>query len=238
MAKQTFFNLFFLLTLAVFSGCMATNRETLDLRDDMSQLQIRINELQQNQADLSSKMDKVLSNIGPLSTELKETQNRMSFLGQRLDDAQAAILTKMDKLSEKISGAPLPSTLVPTEIYNTSYADYERGNFDLAIKGFGSYLEKYPNTDLASSAGYYLGESYLSEKDYENALKSFRSVQTAYPNSEQAAAAMYKEAAVLGLSGKKDESETVYKNLINKYPNATEAIKAKEKLGIQEADAK
>lgn len=125
--KKISANLFFIAAFVAFSGCMASNREVLDLRDDMSQLQIRINELQQNQADLSAKMDKVLANIGPLSAELKETQDRMSFLGQRLDDAQAGIMLKMDKLSEKISGSPLPSALVPTELYNTSYADYTSG---------------------------------------------------------------------------------------------------------------
>ena len=238
MTKTIFYNTALFLMLAVFSGCMASNRETLDLRDDISQLQIKINELQQNQADLSAKMDKVLANIGPLSFELKETQNRMSFLGQRLDDAQADILNKMDKLSVKMSGAPLPSTLVPTEMYNTSYADYERGNFDLAIKGFNSYIEKYPNSEMAPGAAYYLGESYLSKKDYEKALKSFESVHKNFPKSEMAASSMFKEALALELSGKKTEAASVYKELIKEHPDAPDALKAKEKLGIKEADAK
>ena len=238
MTKKIFLNAFFLLMFALLSGCMATNRETIDLRDDISQLQIRIDQLQQNQADLSVKMDKLLANMGPLSVELKETQSRMSFLGQHLDDAQAGILTKMDKLSEKMSGAPLPSVIVPTEIFNTSYADYTSGKFDLAIKGFTSYLEKYPNTEMAPSARYYLGESYLTQKDYENALISFQSVRKNYPKSEMAAPSAFKEASVLELSGKKKESVTAYNNLIKDYPNAPEAVKAREKLGIKEADGK
>jgi len=227
-----------ILIVASLSGCMATNQEVLGLRDDISQLQIKINELQQNQADLSVKMDKVISNIDPLNYELKETQDKMSSLSQRLDDAQAGILSKMDKLSVKISGAPLPTAPTPTQIYNASCRDYSSGNYDLAIKGFSSYLKEFPDTEMAPQAQYYLGDSYLSEKNYDSAVKAFQAVEKNYPKSELIAASMLKEAAVLEFMGKKQEAINIYENLVKDHPNASEASQAKEKLGVKETNAK
>jgi TolA-binding protein len=51
-----------------------------------------------------------------------------------------------------------PTGLSPQEVYNTAYADYLKGNFDLAMDGFKIYRDSFPDSPLADNALYWIGE--------------------------------------------------------------------------------
>ncbi|MBI4378548.1 MAG: caspase family protein, partial [Nitrospinae bacterium] len=59
------------------------------------------------------------------------------------------------------------------EIFNTAYSDFLKGSFQLAITGFRSYIEKYPDTELAGKSQYWIGECYYSMGEYEKAILEF-----------------------------------------------------------------
>ena len=220
------------------SGCIATSREMINLRDDISQLQGKINDLQQNQADLSVKMDYLVSKLDPLSAQLQETQSRMVLLGQRLDDMESGMTTRMNMLSEKMSGSALPATPSPSQMYQAAYADYSAAKYELAAKGFAMYLGKYPASEMAPNAQYYLGECYFSQKDLENSLQSFQGVQKRYPKSSFIPAAMLKEGLTLELMGKATDASHTLGALVKAYPGSPEASIAREKIKARKHNAK
>ncbi|MBM3284642.1 MAG: tetratricopeptide repeat protein, partial [Candidatus Aminicenantes bacterium] len=67
----------------------------------------------------------------------------------------------------KPAGPPL--ALSPQDLYNTAYADYLQGNFDLAIDGFKIYRDNFPESPLADNALYWIGECYFSQRNFEAA---------------------------------------------------------------------
>jgi tol-pal system protein YbgF len=225
---------------AVFAlnGCLATSTEIKDLRDDIYQLQLKLNEVQSNQADIASKMDTLSTDMGSLNFELQETQNRMSLLSQRLDDVESGISQRMNKLFEQLSGTALSISPPPSELYNLAYSDFSKGRYDLAIVGFKSYLEKYPQGELAAQAQYYIGESYYSQSQWQNALDAFKAVDANFVQSDMVPAARLKSALSLKQLGKSKESTRVLESLIKDFPSSSEAFAAKEQLSTSPSNGK
>ncbi|MHB9155250.1 MAG: tol-pal system protein YbgF [Endomicrobiales bacterium] len=223
---------------ASISGCVATSGEIGGLRDDIHELQLKLNELHRNQADLSSKMDNLGSTMGPLTSQLTETQNRMSLLGQRLDDLESNLGQRMSKLTEHLSDSSLSVSPPPSEVYRIAYSDFSRGKYDLAIVGFKSYLDKYPQGELGGQAQYYLGECYYSQNKWDTALAQFEKVEKSYPYGESVPAARLKRALCLELLGRGKEGRELLRAVVKDYPNTTEAFTAQEKLKSYQTDGK
>ncbi|MGH7361979.1 MAG: hypothetical protein ACREJI_10250, partial [Candidatus Methylomirabilales bacterium] len=51
----------------------------------------------------------------------------------------------------------VPPGATPDEVYKAALNDYTRGNYDLAISGFKTYLQLFPKTSLVGNAQYWLG---------------------------------------------------------------------------------
>lgn len=215
------------------SGCIATSREMIDLRDDIAQLQATLSIVQRNQADISVKMDSLTTSMSALTEELSATQNHMSLLSQRLDDVESNINQRVVKLSEKVAptgAAPTAIEPAPSELYRMAYSDFSRGKYDVAYEGFKVYLEKYPKGELAPQAQFYLGECLYSQNDWSKALDQYDLVERMFPRSESVAPARLKRAQCLELLGQLRESREVLKSLIKDFPNSQEAVTARDKL--------
>jgi tol-pal system protein YbgF len=230
MKKHIFLAAIFCLPI-VLSGCFATSQDMVDMRDDMYQLLNKLNELQRNQADLSSKMDTVVSKMDMLGSKLEDTQNRMSLLGQRLDDVETNLSQREGKLFEQLSGTALNAGPMPSDLYRMAYGDFSAGKYDLAVTGFKAYLEKYATGALADQSQYYIGESYYAKNNWTEALSAFQLVEKTYPASSLMPAVRLKKAACLEQLGKKDDSTAILQSLVKDYPASTEAQTAREKLG-------
>ena len=227
-----------ILSPLLLSGCLATSQEMLDMRDDMYQLLLKLNEVQRNQADLSAKMDTMVGKMDMLGSKLEETQNRMSLLGQRLDDVETNITQRTGKLFEQLSGSAMNAGPMPSDLYRMAYGDFSSGKYDVAITGFKSYLEKYATGSLADQAQYYIGESYYAKSDWANALAGFDAVEKTYPKSTLLSAVRLKKAACLEQQGKSADAKTLLQSLVKDYPASAEAQTAREKLGTAASDDK
>ncbi|MDA3932966.1 MAG: tol-pal system protein YbgF [Gammaproteobacteria bacterium] len=57
---------------------------------------------------------------------------------------------------------------------------------------FRDFIQRYPDSDLAANAQYWLGESYYASGNYDLALSSFNDLLDKYPNSSKAGDALLK----------------------------------------------
>jgi len=125
---------------------------------------------------------------------------------------------------------PPTSSLSPQDTYNSAYADYLKGNFELAIEGFKMYRENFPDSPLTDNALYWIGECYYSQRKFEEAINQFNNLIMSYPQGDKIAAAYLKKGFALAELGKKDEAVVVFKLLSGKYPLAEESRIAQEKI--------
>jgi tol-pal system protein YbgF len=131
----------------------------------------------------------------------------------------------------------VPSTsLSPQEVYNMAYADYLKGNFDLATDGFKIYRDNFPDSPLADNALYWIGECFFSQRKFNEAIDEFNNLILNYPQGDKIAAAYLKKGLSLAELRRKDEALVVFKLLVSKYPLEEEARIAQEK--IKELSAK
>ncbi len=124
---------------------------------------------------------------------------------------------------------PLPA-LSPQDVYNTAYADYLQGNFDLAIDGFKIYRDNFPESPLADNALFWIGECHFSQKKFGAAIEEFNDLILNYPQSDKIAATYLKKGLALAELGRKEEALMVLKLLLGKYPFEEEARIAQDKI--------
>ena len=114
--------------------------------------------------------------------------------------------------------------------YERLLALFRDGNLDEARQGFAVFLRDHPNSDLASNARYWLGESHYGKKDYKRAIDSYDRVELDFPQSEKVPAAILKKGyAYLAMKDTKRAS-SAFKQVVTLYPRSPEAGKASDKL--------
>lgn len=107
---------------------------------------------------------------------------------------------------------------------------FRDGDIDGALYGFTTFLLKYPKSDLAPNACYWLGESYYAKRDFRKAIETYEAVRLNYPDSEKVPAAMLKTGYAYLASKDKKRALLAFEQVVILYPKSPEAIKASEKL--------
>ncbi len=213
-----------------FYSCIATSNQILSLSEDIAQLKTEISSLKtemsilkKNQAELNSKMAKLDSNLQVYTEKLEENKYKMSFLAQRMDDIHSSLTQRMDILSKQLPKVDTSILPLPTELFNMAYNDYSRGLYDLSIRGFKDYLERYPNSELAPKAYYYLSDSYFVKKQFNECLKIIDEFLTKYSKDELCPAMLYKKMQCFSSLGMEEQAKDVADYIMKTYPNSKEA---------------
>jgi tol-pal system protein YbgF len=151
---------------------------------------------------------------------------------QNPEQQDASVETGGGEAGEPVPKPPStpPPNLSPQELYTMARSDYLKGNFQLAIDGFGMYREHFTDSPLVDNALYWIGECYFSQEKYEDAITQFNDLILSYPDSDKIAAAYLKKGIGLSLLGKTDEALAVLKLMVSKFPLEDEAKIAQQKI--------
>lgn len=221
MRYSIIFSAFFAFAL---SACIpGGNQEVTDLRGEVAQMQIQFKELQRNHADLYAKADTEFVTLDVLTASVQDLQTKVSSLTQKIQDMEA---------SAKSRNRDAGDAVLPSDLYQNAYSDYSMGKYDLAFKGFQSFVEKYPNAELAPQSVYFMGECFYSRSKWQEALNEFQKVEQKYPRSEHVAPARLRIALCYELLGKKSQAMNVFGSIVKDFPQSSEALTAKEKIRI------
>jgi tol-pal system protein YbgF len=130
---------------------------------------------------------------------------------------------------QPIAPAP-PPNISHQKMYDTSYADYAAGQWELAISGFESYIRMFGRSPLADDAQLNIGNAYYSEGKFNEAVEAFQKVIRDYPQSDSVPAAWYKLGLTYDRLGQPDLARKAFDTVIKNYPTASESILAKQRL--------
>ena len=165
----------------------------------------------------------LLQEIRALAGKLDETSTRISALAQQV--AELKLLSKP---------LPQPSTpssdLSPEAIYDRASGDLVRGNYDLAVQGFASYLNSTPGGAKAANAQYGIGEAYYYQGKMQQAITAYTRILTDYPDSDLCASALYKRAKAELAIKESENAIADLKEILERYPSSSEANLAKTEL--------
>jgi tol-pal system protein YbgF len=183
-----------------------------------------------------------------ISAALKDITDRVSDLSERVQTMPAAapaptVYTAPAPAAGGPAAAPIspgtaapvaapvnPQAPAPRELYTQAYADYARGNYDLAIQEYSDYLRNYPDTDLSDNAQYWIGECQYSKQKYPEAIAAWDELLRQYPSSDKIPDARFKKGMALERLGRRSQALLEYRFVAERFPNSEAGRKAREKL--------
>lgn len=114
--------------------------------------------------------------------------------------------------------------------YDRAFDELRSGDFPAASRLFAAFIQRYPQSDLAPNAYYWLGESYYATQNYPIALDTFQNLLQRFPTSSKAAGALLKVGYSHYEMQQWDAAGDALNQVIQQYPGSTEARMAEGRL--------
>ena len=209
---------------AVLSGCAVPQqlpKQALTRADLQS--------LEQGQQDLARQLQRLQDNVLLIEARVQDQQHvieetRMTLAALKVTPAGE----KTEPEAAEPAGASPDTTRSPTEIYLQAFADYTSGRFRQGIAGFESFIRRYPESEYADNARYWLGECYYSLQQYEQAAQEFARLVEEYPQGNKSPEALLKMTSALLRMDQPERASQALKILLQRYPDSSAARKARQ----------
>ncbi|MGE8069452.1 tol-pal system protein YbgF [Pseudomonas sp. NPDC089569] len=114
--------------------------------------------------------------------------------------------------------------------YDAAFDLIKAKDFDKASQAFTAFLRKYPNSQYAGNAQYWLGEVNLAKGDLQGAGQAFAKVSQLYPKHAKVPDSLYKLADVERRLGHTDRVKGILQQVVSQYPGTSAAQLAQRDL--------
>ncbi|SYZ73887.1 exported hypothetical protein [Candidatus Zixiibacteriota bacterium] len=232
--------------LLLFSGCaMKTDiirvEDKIDamrvdqqrMNDTMTRLDSMVTAESSGNSELRAQMSSAISDLTDqfriMQANMNDLMSQVGNLVQNQNSRPTYVGPQTGTDSTGKTASPPPGVDCQT-LYDDSFVNVRRGQYQEAIKGFNDYLKYCGTQESAADARFWIGESYYSLDDYKEALSQFSQVIKDYPSSKKGPGAMYKMGRCYEELGQKKEAKATFNKIVTSYPGTLEATQAKEKL--------
>ena len=238
---------------------LRSNASLLKLQQDFENLEKKLDQSpaisQEEYADLKYTIQTFKENFQHLEGLIEEINHRFGDSAQKerevltkkleqLDHAVSKNYEKVIRLEKYMGFEPSveKEPQVNQEISQKPEKDRQQSLYDFAKKlfddgekenariQFENFINKYPDSDNADNARFWIADSYYSEKWFEKAILEYQKVLEEYPNSNKLAAARLKQGYAFAELGEKANARLILQELLKKHPDSNEAKYAKKKL--------
>jgi tol-pal system protein YbgF len=173
--------------------------------------------------------------IDNLAKSAKANDERIYRIEQYLNFEPSASKEPAKKATETTTAKIIPAgqsenQLGEDDIYRLAKQAFDQGDSDAARNKFQELLEKYPKSERADNAQFWIGEIYYREKWYEKAILEYQKVIENYPKGNKVPASLLKQGLAFLNLGDKTNSRLILEELIKKYPKSNEAKIASDKV--------
>lgn len=222
-----------------------------------TELSKTVSELGVSSADLSARVDSSEQDLRALQGMAEENQRKLQSIQQQLETLQrnlsrplgsgAAADPSLDGAGDgsAADGASAPAAAAggdvssesAAQLYNQAQRSFINQDWESARAQYEEYLQRFPQTDLAENAQYWLALSYAklaeSRQDlglYQQAVRGFEQLRSAYPSSSKVPTSLYDQAEVHLQLQQRDRAIALLRQIVDEYPMAPTAVRAKSKL--------
>ena len=214
-----------------------THREVRRLNEQLAEQNATV---RKTLADQRVQEEAIAAALKDISDRLAEVNERYQALKATLPPAGDAAATGSSQAGTNAPGttpstvstpvAPAAPPPAPRELYSQAYADFARGNYDLAIAGFTEYIRAYPNTDFTDNAQYWIGECLYGKKQFAEAIEAWNALFRDYTSSDKLPDARVKKGMALEKLGRRSQALVEYRYVMDRFPNTQAARIARERL--------
>nr|WP_230427524.1 tol-pal system protein YbgF [Collimonas humicola] len=175
---------------------------------------------------LNQELAKLRGQIEVLTNELANTQQRQKDFYVDLDTR----LRKLEPQKVSVDGQEVNIGANDQKTYDAALATFKSGDYKGAAAAFSSFVRSSPDSGLAPSAQYWLGNAYYALRDYKNAIAAQQVVVTKYADNPKAADALLNISSSYTELKNKPQAKRALEQLLSQYPNTPAAQTAKERL--------
>jgi tol-pal system protein YbgF len=194
-------------------------------RGQNEQLAQQLSDLQKQQTDLQQRVAALQPGaapndaaVGPSGDDASSPQPQAA--GQNVNpDAAAAPPVNQN-----------PSTPQGKQDYDAALTQFQGGNFTAAQKGFANFIKRYPRSDLAPGALFWLGNAQYATRNYKEAISNFRSLLAVTPQHPKAPEALLSIASCQVELKDPKAARATLQQLIKTYPQSEAASAARDRL--------
>lgn len=186
----------------------------------------RIKELENRVAKLDGVLKAQEGQLRAREEELKQLREMMQGLQKT-----TPVSEPVDMTAEVWAG----ETEAVKRDYEIALSALEKKDYQLAIRRFRDFLKRYPKSNLADNAQYWIGECYYAQREFAQAIIEFDAVRAKYPQGEKVPAALLKQGYSFAELGEKVNARLLLQEVVEKYPQSAEAARAKQKLKTLES---
>lgn len=200
-------------------------------------------------ADQKLLIDSVAEATRILREKADDTNVRLSSMTQELDAIRQTVtaianrpqVTAPAPGTEPVPGdpgtatptqpvTPPPPGVSPQRMFDEAFNDYTRGDYDLAIEGFQTYIRMFPRTDRTDDAQLKVGDAHHAAGRFRDAVAAFQKVIADYPQSDTVSQAYYKMGLSYEALKQPDLARKAYETVQKTHPGSNDAILAKQRL--------
>ena len=125
---------------------------------------------------------------------------------------------------------PAPASAGERADYDTALAILREGRYEEATQAFNAFLAKYPSSEYADNASYWLGETYYVNRDFNGALGAFQGLVDGYPNSPKASDSLLKMGYIHYEQKDWAAARQALEAVVSGYPGTTAERLANDRL--------
>lgn len=114
--------------------------------------------------------------------------------------------------------------------YDQAFQSLKDLRYADAAEGFQAFLARYPSSDYADNAQYWLGESYYVTRNYDIALDAFNGLLSKYPDSSKTPDALLKIGYTHYELKQWDQARAALEQVKQQFPDTTLARLADNRL--------
>lgn len=180
----------------------------------------------------SDEMARLRGQIETLVYEVEQAKKRQQDFYLDLDSRVRALEPSPDAVAVD-PAAPAKSAADPAkagQAYDAALELFKAAKYKEAATAFAALVEQHPDSALAPNAQFWLGNAWYAQRNCAKAIDAQRVVATRYPNSDKAPDALLSIATCQQEIGNAKAATGTLTVLVEKYPAAPAADKARQRL--------
>mgnify|MGYP006276299579 CR=1 FL=1 len=169
--------------------------------------------------------------------EMQEKEEKIERLNRKISENYQKIMALEDYMGFEPTGADggkesgeEKEEETPEALYNRAKRFFDEEKFEQARNTFEEFLNKYPESDKADNARFWIADTYYREQWYEKAILEYQKVIEEYSKGNKVSAALLKQGYAFSSLGENANARLILNELIKKYPDSKEAKIAEKKL--------
>jgi tol-pal system protein YbgF len=215
----------------------ASNQRQLIVQQQLDALLEEVNQLRGETEVHSHKLEQLVERQRELYQELEDRFTRLQSTQQQ----QAKTVLLDTTTAQSTSPSPANQTTKPEVVYSDDIKENEAYDhamnlvlkarkYEQAIPEFQAFIQRFPDSEYAPNAHYWLGQLLFNKGNYAEAKGPFERVVNFYPDSNKRSDAIYKLGSIALKTNNKLDAKVLFERVISEYPGSTAAKLATSRL--------